>query len=107
MVGKCAICGRGAVLHCDHNHETGFVRGWLCNGCNLALGLLADNPVIADAAAAYLRKPDTETTYRQIRAARARQWRADNPGLDKANRRRGHLRREERRAAERLLRKRA
>lgn len=45
--GKCALCrteehGRSTVAAghwmVDHNHETGEVRGLLCNGCNTALG---------------------------------------------------------------------
>lgn len=45
--GLCAICGKAPnpewkrpedrVLHCDHNHETGQVRGMLCGPCNKAL----------------------------------------------------------------------
>jgi hypothetical protein len=27
----------------DHDHSTGKFRGWLCNDCNLALGLLKDS----------------------------------------------------------------
>lgn len=46
---KCAVCdlpekeninGRLCV---DHNHETGKVRGLLCNSCNRALGFLQDD----------------------------------------------------------------
>lgn len=40
----------------DHCHETNTVRGILCNRCNRAIGLLGDNPVILDQAAAYLRR---------------------------------------------------
>lgn len=42
--GLCAICGKVMTLHrdldCDHNHETGKVRGLLCNTCNARLGRL-------------------------------------------------------------------
>jgi hypothetical protein len=37
---SCAICGSknpGARWATDHNHETGEVRGILCNRCNLAI----------------------------------------------------------------------
>jgi hypothetical protein len=55
--GQCAICSRtfGEVpRHIDHDHQTGKVRGLLCGGCNVALGLLQDDPTVAAAAAAYL-----------------------------------------------------
>jgi len=46
--GLCAICdgenvkinGKIVSLAVDHNHETGKVRGLLCNGCNTSLGRL-------------------------------------------------------------------
>lgn len=51
--GVCAICSRperrqhavtGTTwdLAIDHCHETGLVRGLLCNSCNRGLGLLGD-----------------------------------------------------------------
>jgi hypothetical protein len=53
--GVCAICGtepeRWVV---DHDHESGAVRGALCDTCNRALGLLKDNPDVLLSAAAYL-----------------------------------------------------
>lgn len=57
---SCAICGehesnsRDGVLMVDHSHETGRVRGLLCNHCNLGLGHFRDNPVIVLKAANYL-----------------------------------------------------
>lgn len=35
--GKCSICKKKRDLIVDHDHKTGFVRGLICNGCNLAL----------------------------------------------------------------------
>ena len=59
--GVCAICqcpeeGFKKYLSVDHNHETGKIRGLLCNGCNRAIGFTQDNPDILEAAARYLRK---------------------------------------------------
>jgi hypothetical protein len=57
----CAACGttepgskRG--WHTDHIHGTKIVRGILCNGCNLAIGHLKDDPVRAEKLAEYLRR---------------------------------------------------
>jgi hypothetical protein len=43
----------------DHDHATGKFRGWLCSRCNGAIGMLKDDPALADAAAAYLRARKT------------------------------------------------
>lgn len=62
--GLCKICGNpetvlgsgGKVktLAIDHDHETGQVRGLLCNNCNRAIGLLKDNADLLRTAADYL-----------------------------------------------------
>lgn len=57
----CEVCGsfvgKGKTgIHYDHNHITGEFRGWLCSGCNLALGMVKDNPKTLIALAEYLVK---------------------------------------------------
>jgi hypothetical protein len=59
--GRCAICrqepsGRRveSVLHLDHDHATGRVRGMLCGRCNKALGLLRDDPSLVLSLISYL-----------------------------------------------------
>ena len=53
--GGCAICQAiTASLAVDHHHDTGAVRGLLCSNCNVALGMLADNPLLLARAAEYL-----------------------------------------------------
>jgi recombination endonuclease VII len=57
--GKCAICettdtaptGR---FHIDHCHDTGKVRGLLCQKCNLGIGHLKHDPEIIRSAISYL-----------------------------------------------------
>ena len=46
---------KGNVACIDHDHATKKIRGILCSHCNRALGLLGDDPVKLDKAAAYLR----------------------------------------------------
>jgi hypothetical protein len=59
--GRCAICGttkpgtRG-TWRVDHDHETGQVRGLLCDRCNLGIGYMQDDPDILIAAARYVMK---------------------------------------------------
>lgn len=39
--GLCLVCGKKDDILCvDHDHETGRVRGLLCNTCNVVLGFL-------------------------------------------------------------------
>ena len=63
--GLCAICENpettidkrsGAIknLSVDHCHDTGKVRGLLCNNCNRGIGLLKDSSIIIYKAAKYV-----------------------------------------------------
>ena len=55
--GCCAICHgapRSQALGVDHDHKTGKVRGLLCSPCNVALGMLKDDPELLLRAAIYL-----------------------------------------------------
>ncbi|MGY1662399.1 endonuclease VII domain-containing protein [Geodermatophilus sp. SYSU D00705] len=51
---RCALCGARGPEHLDHDHENDFVRALLCQRCNLALGLLRDDPDLMRAAADYV-----------------------------------------------------
>jgi len=58
--GVCAICSKPeskehhGVLHVDHCHSTGRVRGLLCRNCNHVLGLMRDDAALMIRAAEYL-----------------------------------------------------
>ena len=63
---RCAICGAEAgwrhrqsgklkKLAVDHCHETGRVRGLLCDRCNTAIGKLNHDPALLRKAIDYLR----------------------------------------------------
>lgn len=53
--GACKICKANDVdLVIDHCHESGVVRGLLCNNCNWGLGNFKDNVDFLQAAKEYL-----------------------------------------------------
>lgn len=58
---RCMICGIseeeiGKKLDVDHCHDSGKVRGVLCNPCNNVLGHAKDKIEILEAAAQYLKE---------------------------------------------------
>jgi hypothetical protein len=64
--GVCAACGNPETrtdhrngectdLAVDHDHATGQVRALLCGPCNMALGLLQDDPERIEQLLIYLR----------------------------------------------------
>ena len=53
---QCEICGRESYLVIDHCHETGDVRGVLCNNCNTGIGMFLDSLPLIKQAWKYLKK---------------------------------------------------
>jgi hypothetical protein len=57
----CVICGAVDNLRIDHSHQSGRIRGMLCDQCNKGLGFFRDNPALLHRAAEYIlgmAKPD-------------------------------------------------
>lgn len=73
--GRCGICGAAAdPLDVDHCHASERIRGLLCRQCNVALGMLDDDPERLRAAAAWVEAADTGIPWRgKVRADRQRQ----------------------------------
>jgi hypothetical protein len=55
--GVCPVCLREGRLAMDHDHATGFVRGWLCGNRNRGAGLLGDTLAAAQRLVSYLAVP--------------------------------------------------
>lgn len=51
---ECVICGSEEPLVVDHDHNSGAIRGMLCNHCNRGLGHFRDDPTLLEFAAQYL-----------------------------------------------------
>ena len=74
--GKCAGCGKGETtlgkhgearaLSVDHCHETGIVRGLLCNACNHAIAKTGDSPALLRRLAAYLEVSAVQVDARKL-----------------------------------------
>lgn len=71
--GVCAICGgtnNTKALAIDHDHETGYIRGLLCDCCNLGIGHFRDNIELLRNAIRYLKFPtvsiDAQTELRNM-----------------------------------------
>lgn len=58
----CQICGkkkpRGKELCIDHDHETGQVRGLLCDACNWGIGNFKNDPALLARAIIYLKEAE-------------------------------------------------
>lgn len=65
--GACAICGREDAgregvnpLYVDHDHNTGVIRGLLCNNCNMGVGYFKDDIELLMSAIRYLQQQQAE-----------------------------------------------
>lgn len=65
--GVCSICKRqpeaGVNLAVDHDHQTGKVRGLLCQKCNRSIGSLGENLTTLRAAISYLLRHDAKRSW--------------------------------------------
>ena len=79
--GLCACCGRSEtrrvgrnkrseivpVLHVDHSHTTGRIRGLLCSPCNQALGLLEEDPQRIKALLRYVEERVLQSSFDDVK----------------------------------------
>src|SRR5690606_4436710 len=61
QAGRCKICRKHQSeikhsLSVDHCHESGKVRGLLCNACNTGIGLFEENLSSLESAVSYLKR---------------------------------------------------
>lgn len=63
----CEICKRpiSGTPHADHDHATGWFRGWLCGGCNRGLGSY-ERPGWPEAAEEYLKAARLAASVRNV-----------------------------------------
>lgn len=50
----CVICGDVKELKIDHSHQSGRIRGMLCDRCNKGLGFFRDDPTLLLRASDYI-----------------------------------------------------
>ena len=69
METLCYVCGRRPAVVRDHCHESGLIRGLLCNGCNT----LAQNPELIWKVLAYVEASPIGMSYAEWVAERRRE----------------------------------
>jgi len=57
---KCELCDKETnKIYFDHNHKTGKFRGWICQHCNTALGMVRDDTEVLRKMIKYIKKHDS------------------------------------------------
>ena len=72
--GKCGVCGKRPgpkSFAIDHDHETGAIRGLLCQRCNLYF-VASNDATTIQKVAAYLTSPPIDTLPEEIFPERIR-----------------------------------
>ena len=63
---RCEICDKKPWrMVFDHDHKTGEFRGWICHGCNTALGHVKDDPGILWRLGAYIMQHEAKKRARK------------------------------------------
>lgn len=67
---NCDLCGeKKSFIVFDHCHAHGHFRGWLCNSCNVALGLVKDNSSLLRKMAKYLDRSNGKVEQQRAKIA--------------------------------------
>ena len=51
----CEVCGRGGNIVFEHRHSDNKFRGWTCDRCNVALGMVDDDITVLEKLIIYLK----------------------------------------------------
>lgn len=88
---NCEACGATGRIVFDHCHASKAFRGWLCTNCNVALGLIGDDPTRLRSLAAYAEARTNLTPNPNAvlpKRIRAGEWKFDKSKYDPSDRRR-------------------
>ncbi len=65
--GKCDVCNTKVdLLHIDHSHKTGVIRGLLCVDCNTGIGCFKDSVLNMQIAIRYIRRNDRQPNLEEM-----------------------------------------
>lgn len=65
--GVCVICGENRSgkkeLEIDHDHDTGLIRGVICQKCNTGLGAFNDDLELLECVVDYMKQAKDRTAH--------------------------------------------